>query len=966
MRRGSNRIQEYHLTITGITETELNVAPGSVVRVRDEDWLVTSVEKSVDGTLIRVQGLSELVRDTTAAFYSALDTIEVVDPAKSKVVADDTPNYRRARLFLETTLRKTPTPQSAEYLTVSTRMLSRNLKYQQIAVAKALDTKNIRPRILIADAVGLGKTLEIGMILSELVKRGRGERILIVTPRHVLEQMQHELWCRFALPFVRLDSAGIQKIRQKLPATRNPFTYYKRAIISMDTLKSPRYRAQLGKLHWDAVVIDEAHNVTNTQAMNNELARVLAPNTEALILASATPHNGRNESFAEILRLLDPTAVRPDGTFDPKHVENLIIRRHRHSPEVAQEVGADWAEREEPDNRLVSASAAENAIAEELSDVWLYPEGKPAPYSGQNGALFSWILAKAFLSSPAALLETVTERLRKLDADSPSEAKETEALKRLSKLAEAANTGDSAKYTELVSYLKKIGVGKGSPMRAVVFAERVATLKWLQETLPKALGLKPENVGLLHGGLSDVEQQSIVDQFKRGNSPLRVLVTGDVASEGVNLHAECHHLIHFDIPWSLIRIEQRNGRIDRFGQRQKPQITTLLLNPHNTRFSGDIKVLTRLMEREYEAHTVLNDVASLMGQYSVKQEEDAIRDVLLGKKNFEDVVGEPDADPDSGDLWDFLDFEALKDDGKPRPSRSRNRSASTPRTWTSSTKPSTRPSAIRTRSSAGPSTPATASPNSTRPIDLQHRLGYLPQDYLSERRVTERLKLATTVDAGTRELNRARESDDMSWPEAHYLGPLHPVLDWASDRALSSMSRSEVLVVRGDVDATQVLLMGTLMNRRGQVVSKAFIAVDFPDPANPTFCLSEPLEDLGEHLSSIGVDAKATNPGPVTVNGLQALLPQAVESARQTMQLTFEAAANSANQRLQAWKDRATGWTQLSFDFAQRAEVKKQRERVSEEQRIAESLAPAQRLVRPLLIVVPRATPVAVPEGADQ
>lgn len=664
MRRGSNRIQEYHLTITRTTETELNVAPGSVVRVRDEDWLVTGVEKSVDGALIRVQGLSELVRDTTAAFYSALDTVEVVDPAKSRVVADDTPNYRRARLFLETTLRKTPTPQSAEYLTVSTRMLSRNLKYQQIAVAKALDTKNIRPHILIADAVGLGKTLEIGMILSELVKRGRGERILIVTPRHVLEQMQHELWCRFALPFVRLDSAGIQKIRQKLPATRNPFTYYKRAIISMDTLKSPRYRAQLGKLHWDAVVINEAHNVTNTQAMNNELARVLAPNTEAPILASATPHNGRNESFAEILRLLDPTAVRPDGTFDPKYVENLIIRRHRHSPEVAQEVGADWAEREEPNNRLVSASAAENAVAEELSDVWLYPEGKPAPYSGQNGALFSWILAKAFLSSPAALLETVTERLKKLNADSPPEAKETQALKRLRKLTEAANTGESAKYTELVSYLKKIGVGKGSPMRAVVFAERVATLKWLQESLPKALRLKPENVGLLHGGLSDVEQQSIVEQFKRGNSPLRVLITGDVASEGVNLHAECHHLIHFDIPWSLIRIEQRNGRIDRFGQRQKPQITTLLLNPHNTRFSGDIKVLTRLMEREYEAHTVLNDVASLMRQYSVKQEEDAIRDVLLGKKNFEDVVGEPDADPDSGDLWAFLDFEALKSDGE--------------------------------------------------------------------------------------------------------------------------------------------------------------------------------------------------------------------------------------------------------------------------------------------------------------
>ncbi len=953
------------MTVTA-EHRELNVAPGSVVRVRDEDWLVTATEPSIDGTLVRVQGLSELVRDTTAAFYSALDHIAVVDPAKSKVVADDTPNYRKARLFLETTLRKTPTPQSAEHLTVSTRMLSRNLKYQQIAVAKALDTKNIRPRILIADAVGLGKTLEIGMILSELVKRGRGERILIVTPRHVLEQMQHELWCRFALPFVRLDSAGIQKVRQKLPATRNPFTYYKRAIISMDTLKSPRYRAHLGKLHWDAVVIDEAHNVTNSQALAGELAQVLAPNTEALILASATPHNGRNESFAQILRLLDPTVVRPDGMFDPKQVENIIIRRHRHSPEVAQEVGADWAERKEPDNRLVAASPAENAIAQELSDVWLYPEDGPNPYSGVTGSLFSWTLAKAFLSSPAALLETVTERVKKLDVDSPSEAKETQALKRLKDLAEAANTGESAKYNELVSFLKKIGVGKGSNMRAVVFAERVATLTWLKESLPKALGLKDENIGLMHGGLSDVEQQSIVDQFKRGNSPLRVLVTGDVASEGVNLHAECHHLIHFDIPWSLIRIEQRNGRIDRFGQRHKPQITTLLLNPNDTRFSGDIKVLTRLMEREHEAHAVLNDVASLMGQYSVKQEEDAIRDVLLGKKDFETTVGHADPDPDSGDPWGFLDFKALQESDEVQDIRVEKPLGLYASDLEFLDEALTEAFGEPQKTLGWTIHQGHGLAELTPPIDLQHRLGYLPQDYLLERKVTERLKLATTVDAGTRELDRARESDDMSWPEAHYLGPLHPVLDWASDRALASMSRSEVLAVRGDVDSPQVLLMGTLMNRRGQVVSKAFIAVDFPTPDNPEFGISQALEDLDDHLQNIGITAKANNPGPVDLDGLQTLLPAAVDNARRTMELTFASAVEAASLRLEAWNQRASGWTQLSFELTQRAEVKKQRDRVTEEQRIAETLAPAQRLVRPLLIVVPRNTPTARPEGEDQ
>src|SRR3954451_21885964 len=117
-------------------------------------------------------------------------------------------------------------------LTVATQGLVDVLPYQLTAARQALDAEHLRPRILLADAVGLGKTIEIGMILSELVRRGRGERIVVVTPRHVLEQMQFELWTRFALPFVRLDSLGIQRVRRQLPANRNPFAYYQRAIIS--------------------------------------------------------------------------------------------------------------------------------------------------------------------------------------------------------------------------------------------------------------------------------------------------------------------------------------------------------------------------------------------------------------------------------------------------------------------------------------------------------------------------------------------------------------------------------------------------------------------------------------------------------------------------------------------------------------------------------------------------------------
>ncbi|MET4004288.1 superfamily II DNA or RNA helicase [Arthrobacter sp. UYCu511] len=958
---------------THAPELELNVAPGSVVHIRDEEWLVTSAEKSEDGTLVRVQGLSELVRDTTAAFYSVLDKIEVVDPRNSTVVADDTPNYRKSRLWLESTLRKTPTPLNDPKLGVSTRMLADTLNYQRVAVAKALDSRNVRPRILIADAVGLGKTLEIGMILSELVKRGRGERILIVTPRHVLEQMQHELWCRFALPFVRLDSAGIQKVRQVLPGTRNPFTYFKRAIISIDTLKSARYRAHLEKLRWDAVVIDESHNLTNSGTQNNELARVLAPNTEALILASATPHNGKNDSFAELIRLLDPTAVRPDGTFEQKDIEHLIIRRHRHSPEVAAEVGSDWAERLEPDNRLVAASPEENAVAEELSEVWLYPRNGSSPYSGQNGGLFPWTLAKAFLSSPAALIETVQARIEKVDGGAlAGEAREAEALRRLLKYAEEALNGDSAKYRELVSYLKDIGVAKNSAMRAVIFAERVPTLNWLQSKLPKDLGLKPENVAILHGGLSDIEQLDIIDSFKRESSPIRVLVTGDVASEGVNLHAQCHHLIHFDIPWSLIRVEQRNGRIDRYGQKFPPQIATLLLEPDNSKFRGDLKVLTRLLERENEAHTVLQDVASLMGAHSVAKEEEAIREVLLKKKDIDDVLRSPDEVTEQDDFdaffeslgstepvpesapvesevglyatdLDYLD-EALREAFTTPEAPTKNNGIG----WT-----------IHKQHAIAELEP---------PRDLQQRLAYLPQAYIADRAVTKKLKLATSLAAGKRELEIARSSQPgkgekaTTWPEAHFLGPLHPVLDWASDRALASLSRSEVLAVRGNVSNPVVLLMGTLMNQRGQVVSKAFFTVDFPDATNPNFALTTPLESIRDYLREVDITDKAINPGPVAgIGQLQELIPAAVNSTESTLHSIFDASQASAQQRLDGWMSRADQWQEDSLQATLpglKKALTKQRARIQDEQRIAASLAPSQRLVRPLLVIVPTNTPV--------
>ncbi|GGK40672.1 helicase [Pilimelia terevasa] len=941
------------------------LAPGSVVVVRDEEWLVYATEETTDGTLVHVQGLGELVRDTNASFYTRLDHVVPLDPAKARVVADASPRHRRARLWLESTVRKTAVPLGERALSVATRGLADPLSYQQSAVHKALDPANLRPRILLADAVGLGKTLEIGMILSELVRRGRGDRILVVTPRHVLEQMQHELWTRFALPFVRLDSAGIQRVRQKLPATRNPFTYYRRAIISIDTLKSDRYVASLRRQRWDAVVIDESHNLSNVSTLNNRLARLLARNTEALVLASATPHNGKAESFAELVRLLDPSAVPADGTLDRDELRRLVVRRHRHSPEVARVVGADWAERQEPNNVLVAATPAEDAVARELEETWLWPGRGGSPYSGQNAALFPWTLAKAFLSSPAALKETIDGRLGRLGNDDRADA-ERRALLQLAELNAETLRRPSAKYTKLVAHLKQIGVGRGSPARAVVFAERLETLRWLHRSLPKDLGVSDDAVQIMHGGLADDEQQRIVEAFKQEQAPVRVLVTGDVASEGVNLHAQCHELIHYDIPWSLIRIEQRNGRIDRYGQKHPPRVTALLLDPSSDRFAGDVRILAKLVEKEDEAHTALGDVASLMGRFDVKGEEDAIRAVLAGTKDFDEVV-RPVAAVAAADDFAAM-FTQLFDAPETPPvvTATKSEQRTDPGSGLYDDDVSYLEDALGEAFIDPTAPPARGGVGWRRnaafgtvelnpPPDLAQRLEVLPQTYLTDRRVTERLVLATTLARGKDRLAAAlRDDSDSTWPDAHYLSPLHPVLDWAADRALAALGRNEVFAVRGAVNAPTVLLLGTLTNKRGQVVSSAWLTAQFPAPDSPSFALVAPHGSAREALAALGWDAVRTNPRPVAdLDVLQRLIAPAVHEAEKHLLTVFAAAEQDVAQRVEQWSRRLDRWDVEADALIQRSEIKQRRTSVEQERALVLAMAPDQHLVRPLLVVVP-------------
>jgi hypothetical protein len=630
-------------------------------------------------------------------------------------------------------------------------------------------------------------------------------------------------------------------------------------------------------------------------------------------------------------------------------------------------VGADWAERQEPNNILIPASPAEKAIADELADRWLFPASGHSPYSGGTSSLFPWTLAKAFLSSPAALRETVRERRRRLGND-PAAAREAAALDRLEALVNDADRQRSAKYERLVQHLRQIGIGSGSDARAVVFAERVATLTWLQQNLPKDLNLAADAVEIMHGGLPDDEQQRVVEDFKQQNAPVRVLVTGDVASEGVNLHRQCHELIHYDIPWSLIRIEQRNGRIDRYGQKYPPRVTALLLEPDHARFRGDLRVLARLMERENEAHRALGDVASVMGKHDVKAEEDEIRAVLAGGKQLDDVVRSVDEVAASDDLEGL--FYRLFDE-----SDSPSTGPGAPDVETAEARSSglyaddaefledalhaafIDPAATAARGGVGWRKDANFGiVELVPPPDLAQRLDVLPQSYLADRKVTDRLVLATTKARGQDRLAAALADDKLtSWPDAHYLGPLHPVLDWAADRALASLNRNEVFAVRGAVEHPTFLLLGTLTNTRGHVVAATWSTVAFPHPQRPDAAMLTPYGSARDALAAIGWHTAHANADPLAdVDVLQRLVAPAIRNAAGQLDFAMSAGRDAVAARVRRWSERLARWDEDADALIQRRELRETRSSVRQEHELVRAMNPDRSLVRPLLAVVPQ------------
>lgn len=896
-----------------MTTESASYAPGARILVRDEEWLVRASRPGTpDGTMIKAVGVSEFVQDMEATFFTALDNVTVMRPEDTVLVRDTSSRFRQSRLYLEAVLRRTPLPRSERGLALADRFLMDPLIYQQRPVELALN--GLRPRILLADVVGLGKTLEVGLILAELIRRGRGERILVVTPQHVLEQFQRELWTRFSIPLVRLDSTGIQRIQQEIPAGRNPFTYFKRAIISVDTLKDEgQFGHHLDAIAWDAVVIDESHNLINKGTQRNVLARRLAARTDALLLASATPHNGDKESFAELIGLLDPAAIANPKDYSAANIEHLYLRRTKISPEVRDQIGNRWADRGPSLPLHCAATPAEEKIFAELTDVWLAGKWTDEPLRGQD-RLFPYTLLKAFLSSHRALAATVKERSKK------AAGVERLALERLADLAAAMSDDESAKLRRLIDELRTVGVGRGSTVRAVVFSERVPTLKWLADVVPPALGLKPGAVRLLYGGkLSDTDQQKVVEEFGLEGSDVRLLFTGDLASEGVNLHQQCHHLVHYDIPWSLIRIEQRNGRIDRYGQEHPPQFRALILTSEVPDAKDDRTVAERLLERETVAHHSLGSVEAATGLYDAKLEEDRLVKDLLAGKTLDEIYDQP------------VDIDVLSDlvagvgevPATVEPPR-----ADVPKLF-----PSTGDfvdAALRELFHDRPEDAIDLHREDgllsfRAPDDLVRRLSNLPKSYLKTHEEGDHLRLKVTLDRelAQRKLDEAKRSKTTNWPEIAYLSDVHPMVDWLVDKVLMKLGRQQAPVITAAVAGPVFLVQGVYCNRLGQPTVVEWMAVSgLPD--TPT------VGRMDEVLVAAGVGPGMVNRSDeLDTESVEKVLPDVVNAARQHLARCRAESDELIAEPLRAYRSRLERFEQASlFDEVQATHRARRRESV--------------------------------------
>ena len=857
--------------------TAVKYAPGMRIIVRGEEWMVKKVDtNSLGNQTLHVIGISQLVKDYDSMFLVDIENnIEIVNPAKVTLIPDDSAFFRKSKVYIESQWReKIPTDNKIH---IGDKAAMDLMPYQLEPAQMALN--KTRQRILIADTVGLGKTLEAGILMSELIARGKGKRILVVTVKSMMTQFQKEMWNRFTIPLVRLDSAKIQSVRAKLPSNYNPFFYYDKTIISIDTLKNDLdYRTHLEHAWWDIIVIDEAHNVAkrgDRSSQRSKLASLLANRSDTLIMLTATPHDGKGQSVASLMNMLDPTAIADEEHYTKDDIQGLLIRRFK--KDIQDQVSGSFKERKITIERC-SASAREEYAYDIFAEMQLQMDQSQA---NGKGILFKTSLEKSLFSSPVACIKSIEARIKKLEKKyTETEMPDITRLKELKSALEMITPSDFSRYTKLLELLRSIEYGwtpAKNNDRLVIFTERIETMKYLAENLKRDMKLADNQLEVMYGGMSDKELQRIVDEFGRAESPIRVIVASDVASEGINLHYLSHRLIHFDIPWSLMVFQQRNGRIDRYGQHEQPDIRYMLIDSENPKIKGDARIMEILVQKEEQALKNIGDPAMLFGKFNQEEEEEETA------KAIENGVGEAFADQLDAGEEEFYPLELLMGLGEEDTVKIEYSDEETLFSDLDYVKNAldvfTDTEEIKYADlTATQGVEIKLTDNVKKKISKLMPPEAMPSD--------DYLRLSPDKVYCMKDMSRCMQNElaETAWPATQYLWKLHPIFNWIEDKAGVFYKRNEipVLGLSNGLRANEIvyIIAGTIPNRKSTTVVDEWFGVYYKDNKFvQIFTMSEVMQKT--HLNEKEPNTQRIMEQQI-VNA-QALLQDVVERAKSLM-----------------------------------------------------------------------------------
>lgn len=489
------------------------------------------------------------------------------------------------------------------------------LPHQLHVLNRAMETNNIR--YILADEVGLGKTIEAGMIIRELKSRGLVSRILVVCPTGLVTQWANEMQEKFHEKFQVILPSDYDTIR-RLTNSDDVYGQFDQVISPMDSIKPIEKHAgwseeKVEKYNeeriysiinsgWDLIIIDEAHRVAGSsgEVARYKLGNLLAQASPYLLLLSATPHNGKTEPFLRLIRLLDADAFPNAKSIVREQVAPFLIRTEKREAidnngnllfknRITHLVTISWDER----NNL------QRELYEMVSSYVAKTYNKALRNRKKNMCLIFLliIMQRMVTSSTAAIRQSLERRLNvlleqrtcvgnlreedldelniedgvedALEAISLDMELEIEELKQIISLAKQAQfQNQDAKVEPLLNEIDAI-LSENRTQKVIIFTEFVATQTYLQELLVN----RGYTVTILNGGMSIDERNAAMQEFKTSTS---IFISTDAGGEGLNLQF-ANIIINYDLPWNPMKIEQRCGRVDRIGQQRDVHIYNFIV-----------------------------------------------------------------------------------------------------------------------------------------------------------------------------------------------------------------------------------------------------------------------------------------------------------------------------------------------------------------------------------------------------